>query len=728
VRGAGGSDRAQRAVRDAVAFHRQGNLAAAEDLYQSALATEPDQLQALQYFGLLRMQQNRPADAWALLERALAVDPRSADALSTASGALMALGRLAGALEKLNALITVRPGDAAAHYNRGVVLAALERADEAVASYSKTVELAPNHGPALFNLANVQAGLGRYAEALACYERVLALAPQHLDALNNSANALNKLGRYDEALLRLNRLVSLNPNDARALTNRGLVLKELRRHDAAIADLRRALTIDPGYATAHYNLGNTLLDLGRPHEAVESFTRAVELAPDHVDAYTSRADAYFHLRRPTEAVADFRKALAIRPDDPAIRTRLIFVLNFDADATTADQQAERALWARCYEPLYAAVSSHANAADPERRLRIGYVSPYFCGQAATYSFGGVIAEHDSERFDVVCYSDTQRADDVTERLRSRASTWRDTLGMSDEALADLVRADGIDILVDLVGHMRGHRLALFARKPAPVQVTAWGEPTGSGLKTIDYLLADPVLVPEQERALLSEKVLDLPNFLGFWTPGLLPEPGPLPAMSRGYVTFGSFNRFAKMLDPVLRAWAHILRAVPNSRLLLKKDRQLDDAAQTAPMLALLAEDGIAPDRITMLDHMSREDHFASYRDMDIALDPFPHGGGMTTLDALWMGVPVVTWPGRIISSRLAAASLTALGLTDFIAPDVEAYTALAVAKAKDLEALAALRSDLRPRLAKSTVGDPVKYARTVEAAYREMWRRWCASR
>ncbi len=724
----GGSERAQQAVRSAVAFHRQGNLAAAEELYQSVLAEQPDQVQALQFFGLLRMQQNRPADAWALLERALAVDPRSADALSAASAALLALGRSADALEKLDALIAVRPGDAAAHYNRGVVMVALGRLDEAVASYRKAVELAPNHAPALFNLANVEAGLGRYAEALTCYERVLVLAPQHSDALNNSANALSKLGRNDEALLRLNRLLALKPDDTRALTNRGMVLKELRRTGEAVADLQRAVALDPGYATAHYNLGNTLLDLGRPHEAVESFTRAVALAPDHADAYTSRADAHFHLRRPKEATADFRNALALRPDDPAIRTRLIFVLNFDADATAANQQAERALWARCYEPLYATPRSHPNAVDLERRLRIGYVSPYFCSQAATYSFAGVIVEHDRGRFDVVCYSDTQRADDVTERLRSSASTWYDTAGMPDDNLADLVRADGIDILVDLVGHMSGHRLPLFARKPAPIQVTAWGEPTGTGLKTIDYLLADPVLVPEQERALLAEKVLDLPNFLGFWTPDRLPEPGPLPALSRGYVTFGSFNRFAKMLDPVLRAWAQILRAVPRSRLLLKKDRQHDDAAQTVPILTVLAEEGIAADRVTMLDQMNRKDHFAAYRDMDIALDPFPHGGGMTTLDALWMGVPVVTWPGRIISSRLAAATLTALGLTDFIAPDVEAYAALTAAKAKDIEALAVLRANLRPNLAKSAIGDPAQYARAVEAAYRRMWRQWCTSR
>ena len=215
-----------------------------------------------------------------------------------------------------------------------------------------------------------------------------------------------------------------NPNDVRALTNRASTFKELGRYEEALTDYNRALTLDPNYASAHYNLGNALLDLGRPHDAVESFNRALAINPGQADAYTSRADAYFHLRRPKDAIADFRRALTIAPDDHTIRTRLIFTLNFDADSTTADQQAERTRWARCYEPLSATARSHSNVVDAERRLRIGYVSPYFCGQAATYSFGGVIVCHNREQFDIVCYSDTQNGDDVTERLRASSTTWR----------------------------------------------------------------------------------------------------------------------------------------------------------------------------------------------------------------------------------------------------------------------------------------------------------------
>ena len=325
----------------------------------------------------------------------------------------------------------------------------------------------------------------------------------------------------------------------------------------------------------------------------------------------------------------------------------------------------------------------------------------------------------------MCYSDTKEEDAVTERLRASATIWHRTAALSDDQIANLVCDDGIDILVDLVGHMKGHRLPVFARKPAPIQVTGWGEPTGTGLTAIDYLLADPVLVPPPERALLAESVYDLPNFLGYWTPDQLPEPGPLPARTRGYVTFGSFNRFPKLLDPVLREWAQVLRAVPNSRLVLK-GAIFDSAEQKVAILAVLEAEGVAPDRVRLLDKMDRADHFAAYQEIDIALDPFPHGGGMTTLDALWMGVPVITWAGRTISSRLAAATLTAVGLTDLIAPDRERYVALAAAVAGDLDALASLRAKLRPLLANSVIGDIQRYTRAVETAYREMWRRWCA--
>jgi len=242
---------------------------------------------------------------------------------------------------------------------------------------------------------------------------------------------------------------------------------------------------------------------------------------------------------------------------------------------------------------------------------------------------------------------------------------------------------------------------------------------------MDYLLADPVLITAAERALLVEQVVDLPNFLGYWAPDQLPEPSELPALRRGYVTFGSFNRVAKIGDSVLRTWASILRALPHAYLVLKA--LLADSSQRARIRDILAKEGIASERVKLLEHSDRAGHFIAYHEIDMALDPFPHSGGMTTLDALWMGVPVVTCPGGTISSRLAAASLTALGLTDFIAPDLDTYVELAIAKTADITALSRLRGTLRKRIADTAFGDPARYTSAVEAAYREMWRRWCAA-
>jgi predicted O-linked N-acetylglucosamine transferase (SPINDLY family) len=532
------------------------------------------------------------------------------------------------------------------------------------------------------------ASKGQYREALKCFDKVLAIAPGHADALNGRGDCLVLLGRHEQAIATYDRLLAIRPNDFHTRSNRASALKSI----------------------------------GRVGDAVAGYDAVLEAAPNYMDALFNRGNAYIDLGRPKEAIQDLRRALRLQPNDTDIHTSLIFALNFDTQSTTDSLQAERAQWAAHLG--LSANTNHLNDPSPDRRLRIGYVSSSFRHQAATYAFGGVIVHHDPEQFEIVCYSDTAEEDDLSPHLRNSAETWRKTADLSDEQLAKLIQKDQIDILIDLVGHMKGNRLRVFALKPAPIQVTAWGEPTGTGLKAVDYLFADPVVVPASERALLAEQVADLPNFLGFWSPDPLPALRPLPAIERGYVTFGSFNRLAKITDPVLRQWSAILRAVPHSRLVLK-DRLVVD--QRKIIMGLLAEEGISSDRVTLLDQVGRAAHFEAYCDIDIALDPFPHGGGMTTLDALWMGVPVVAASGGTISSRLAAATLTAAGLTEFIATDPQRYVELAVNKAGDLGLLAQLRSALRDRLTNTEFGDPVRYTRAVQRQYRSMWQKWCSS-
>ena len=567
---------------------------------------------------------------------------------------------------------------------------------------------------------------GNLVEAERLYRAILDEKPDQLRALHLLSVIEHQCGHYKEANRLIDKVLAIKPNYAEALYDRGNAFIALNLQQEALESYDKALAVKPDYVEALNNRGEILRALDRQEEALESYDQALAINPNFAQAFSNRGTVLLKLGRHELALGSYEKALAIE-SNPNIHSNLIFALNFAPTATAARLQAERSRWNELYGQQFAPlIRPHKNDTDPHRRLRVGYVSSHFRSQASTYAFGGVLLCHDPTSFEVVCYSDTLQEDNVTGRLRARADKWHRTRGLSDDEFAELVRADGIDILVDCLGHMEGHRLLVFARKPAPIQVTAWGEPTGTGLKAMDYLLADPVLVPASERGLLAERIYDLPNFLGYWVPDPSPAPGALPAIANGYVTFGSFNRPEKIQEPVLRNWAAILSALPNARLVIKMDHRNAESSQGARILAVFGE-GIAPERVTILGQSNRTDHFRAYQKIDIALDPFPHGGGMTTLDALWMGVPVVTWAGRTISSRLAAASLTALGLTDFIASDPESYVRLAVTKAADFDALAQLRASLRGRVAGSVIGDSIRYTRAVEAAYREMWQRWCAT-
>ena len=425
---------------------------------------------------------------------------------------------------------------------------------------------------------------GHYANALRCFDRVLSLAPTHLGARISRADCLALLGRQEAAIASYNDLLAAQPDDIDIRNSRASALKSA----------------------------------GRLREALADCDIVLDTRPQHVGALVNRGNIFLDLRRPEDAIRDLRRAHELHPQAHDIHTNLIFALNFDVCATVESLAKERADWASHLR--LSADANHPNERSADRKLRIGYVSGWFRHQASAYAFGGVIVHHDPEQFEIICYSDTVSEDDFSQHFRRRSHKWRRTADLSDEQLVALIRKDRIDILVDLVGHMQGSRLRAFAMKPAPIQVTAWGEPTGTGLKEVDYLLADQVVVPTSERSLLTEQVVNLPSVLGFWSPDALPEPGPLPALERGYVTFASFNRLAKTTDQVLRLWSAILRAVPRSRLILK-DRLMDE--QRDVILGTLAKEGVAPDRVTLHKHLSRMEHFAEYRDVDIALDPFP---------------------------------------------------------------------------------------------------------
>ncbi|MBU6508214.1 MAG: tetratricopeptide repeat protein [Alphaproteobacteria bacterium] len=608
----------------------------------------------------------------------------------------------------------------------GLVAQRRGRNDEAIERFRAALKR-NRRNPIFHNALGVaQAARGRGMEAVAAFRQALTLAPRYADAHVNLGNALAKRGDLTAAIECFRRAIAVEPNLATAHFNLGNAL--LAQNDAAAIDAyRRAIELKPDLADAHMNLGTVLRRQGQARAAVACFRRAVALRPDYAAAYDNLAGMLAEMSQLDEAVAANRRALELGPTSAAAHSNLIFNLNFDASLGLAEHQAERRRWATQHaDALTPAAARQPADRDPERRLRIGYVSAHFRAYAASYAFGGVLTHHDPANVEIFCYSDTRQEDELTSIFRRAAHHWRDTADLSDAALAERIARDRIDILVDLVGHMSSHRLLAFARKPAPIQITAWGEPTGTGLKTMDYLFADPVLIPPDERPLFAEKIIDLPGALGYWTPEKLPEPGQLPARANGFVTFGSFNRRAKVTPSVLRDWSAILRELPDARLVLKA-KQFGDPAEQAELHDEFARAGMPTERVIFLGQTGRAEHFAAYRRLDLALDPFPHGGGMTTLDALAMGVPVITRTGRTIPSRLAASCLTALDLKQFIAADAEGYVATAVAAARDLAALERLRAELPARLAHSSIGDARRYAAAVEDAYRAAWRRYCAA-
>jgi protein O-GlcNAc transferase len=575
----------------------------------------------------------------------------------------------------------------------------------------------------------------RYEEAAVIGRSLTLRFPNHPFGWKALGAVLKQAGRAADALAPMRRAVALSPADPEGHLNLGKLLLALGHAEEAVHSLCASVTLLRKLSSADSNataladalkcVGNALVMLGRLEEAEASYRGALDAKPNDPDACTNLGNVAKDLGRLEEAEACYRLALAMNPASATVHSNVIFVLDMRSSSTIAEQQAERERWYDAHGRRLAAwMPRHDNVPDPARRLRVGYVSADFCMRSPYFTFGPVVALHDPSSFEVTCYSDVVRPDMATARLRQAAQRWRDTAGMTDEALADQVREDGIDILVDLTSHMSGSRLLAFCRKPAPLQVTAWGYANGTGLRTMDYLLADSVVVKPEERRHFAEEVLDLPCFLCYEAPAHVPPVSPLPALAGRPLTFGCFNRVEKISDAALELWARILAELPQSRLLIK-GRPLHSAGARARLCARLQAREIDLDRVSLLGDSSHYEHLRSHHNVDVMLDPLPHGGGMSTAEALWMGVPVVTLYGDAIPGRASASFLSVLAMEEWIGSTKEDYVRIAVEAARDLGRLTCLRQAIRPRMAQSVIGDVGRYAQIVESAYRTMWQRWC---
>jgi predicted O-linked N-acetylglucosamine transferase (SPINDLY family) len=674
--------------------------------------------------GERHQQAARLAAAEMCYRRALELRPGDADTLCLLGGVLLARGATGDAVEAFRQAAAGNPDDPTLHSDLGVALHMAGRADEAIASYHRAIALKPDYGEAHSNLGNVLREKGRRAEAVAAYRQAVATKPGHAQAHANLGAALQEQGAFEEAIIACRRAISLLPNYAEAHCNLGNALLSLGRTREAAAALRRAVALDPAYAVAWSNLGNALRGDGRTGEAEAAYREAIRVRPGYASAYCNLGNVLQDGGRLDEAMAAYRQALALEPDFAAAYSNLLMCMSY-ATSVSLEEVLEEA---HRFGGLHRGAGSEApfpNVPAPSRRLRIGYVSADFRNHPVGYFLVRALQARDRATAEVFCYSAQLTDDDMTARLRDGADHWRSIAIMTDAEAAAMIRADGIDILVDLAGHTAGNRLMLFARRPAPIQASWLGYFGTTGLDAMDHVLADRFVVPPGEERYFTETVLRLPDsYLCYDPPALDIQPGPPPALESGAIIFGCFNNRAKITPEAVHAWAQVLQRVPGSCLFLKT-RTLADATLAGALADAFAAQGVTRERLTMEGHSPIAEMMAAYRRIDIVLDPFPFVGGTTSAEALWMGVPVVTLRGNRWAGRIGESILSTAGLGELVADDVDDYVRKAAALAADLPRLARLHAELRSRLETSPFCDGAQFARSLDAAYRSMWRDWC---
>lgn len=535
-------------------------------------------------------------------------------------------------------------------------------------------------------------------------------------------------GKWQEAADTYSRAAVIAPQNAELRLRLGVALVNLKRAGDAEAAFRAAIRLKPELIGAYLELGNMFRAGGRLEDAIEAYGTALERAPDTAGLHNNIGGAYANQGRLADAMAAYRRAAELDPDYPQAQSNLVACMNYDGTIDPAEIGRQSAAFGARRVELAGPPAPFANPPEPDRRLRVGYVSPDLRRHSVSYFFEPLLREHAAEEVAAYCYAEVSQPDETTERLRGMAAGWRSTIGIDDDTVAAAIREDGIDILVDLAGHTPKNRLGVFARRPAPVQVTWLGYPFTTGLPTVDYRLTDRVADPPGPAdAHYSETLERLPDGFHCFQPAAdAPPVTAPPARANGHVTFCSFNNLPKVVPEVLDAWAAVLRAVPDAQLIVKTRPFADDATRRR-VLAMLQRRGVAESRLKLLPRIpAAKSHLALYGKADIALDTFPYNGTTTTCEAMWMGVPVITLTADRAAGRVGASLLTQVGLTELIAPDVQTYVSLARDLAGDLDRLAALRRGLRERMAASPLCDPPGFARHVEAAYRRMWRTWCA--
>lgn len=706
-------------------YYRSGNHKDAANIYNQILAQDPQNVESLFMLGVMsaNIQQFDVAERL-LISAAQKKSPFLPLARKVLGDVQRSMGKTDLAIASYIEAIKQKPDFLEAMGNLGSLYLSQNRLDESLSVNQKALGLNPDYYIALFNVAAIREIKQELPEAESAYLQLISLKPDLARAYAGVGRVQKKRGDYDSALKNLQKSIAMGPT-ADAYGHAAEICQDMDRKGEAIKYYRSALALDPRNTEYMNNLGSLYTAVTQFREAVELYQRILELQPENPVALSNLANVLKSCGRMDEAIIYNRQSLAVRPGHPATFTNLLLSMVYSSNIGAEEQYAAACEFgATIADPLYK-YHDFQNTKDVGRRLKIGYVSPDFRKHSVNFFFEPLLRGHDRVNFEIFGYGNVEAKDDVTERLSQSFDHWRDIFQMSDEDAADLIRRDEIDILIDLAGHTGANRLLTFARKPAPIQATWLGYPATSGMKAMDYRIVDHYTAPTgMTDHLNTETLLRLPEvFCCFSLNGrdvrVIDHP---PFEDNGYITFGCFNNFSKLSDPVLAAWAQILQAVPESRLLL----EIEGLDQFRPELEQrLAGQGMPLDRV-ILEQRKPENQFVLYNKIDIALDPFPCNGGTTSLDTLWMGVPYVTIAGNSFVSRMGVSFLNNAGLPELVAESIDEYVDKASSLAMDRARLRDLRDGLRDRVEKSPLMDQSRFVRHMEDAYRQMWRQWCA--
>jgi predicted O-linked N-acetylglucosamine transferase (SPINDLY family) len=655
------------------------------------------------------------------VRRQLDLDPDDPVNHLMMGNALMSAGQLELAGESFRAALALRPVFPEANFNLGVALHQRGEFEAASQCYLRVLDVAPTYANAHLNLGTVYKDLGRLDDALASCEKAAALAPDLAAAHGNLGNLQWRLGRTDEAVASYRRSLKLDDSVADVHFNLGNALTMLRRQDEAAECLQRAIRLQPDFYEPHISLGSLFRDCGRLEESLALHQRALELRPDSAEAHNNLGNTLKSLGRFAEAVESYRRAIAIDPQMWVAHSNVLLAMNYAGVSSAAERFGAAQEFGRAVAAVApAAVWSEDGAGQPER-LRVGLVSGDLRNHPVGYFLQSVLEECRSLRLELTAYYTRHVTDEVTDALKPCFASWRSIAELKDPEAAALIRADGVQLLLDLSGHTANNRLPMFAMKPAPVQATWLGYFATTGVAQIDYVLGDPLVTPAGAESEFTERIWRLPeSYLCFTPPAVSVAPGPLPALANGCVTFGCFNNLDKMNDEVVALWSRVLHAVPRSRLFLKTLQLKDDVVRHRTHQRF-ASHGIADHRVLLEGPAPRADLLAAYNRIDIALDPFPYPGGTTSVEGYWMGVPALSRRGDRFLSRIGETLAHNAGLSDWVADGDEAYVDKAATFAADLPSLSSLRATLRDRVLASPVCDAKRFARHLEAALLGMW-------